>query len=267
MNTIPMLGAGTFRLNEQAAFDSVLMALQAGYRHIDTAQIYGNEQQVGEAIRASGLARDQVFITTKVWTDNLAKADFIDSVRDSLAKLQTDYVDLLLIHWPLKDSGVAMAEYLGELKAAKATGLTRQIGVSNFTNAQLEQAIAIVGEGEIATNQVEVHPYLQNRDVVAWCRQHGVVVTGYMPFAYGEVLKDDTILAIADKHGASAAQVVLAWMRQQDLVTIPSSTKKANIESNLVSDTVTLNADDMAQIAVLDRGQRLANPDFAPEWD
>lgn len=267
MNSIPMLGAGTFRLQEQAAFDSVAMALEAGYRHIDTAQIYGNEKEVGDALTASGIAREDIYLTTKVWMDKLGKDHFRASVEESLDKLQTSYVDLLLIHWPLKNEEVAMEEYLAELKAVKDAGLAKQIGVSNFTNAQLSQAIEILGAGEIFTNQVEVHPYLQNRKVVEFCQNNGVVVTGYMPFAYGDVLKDEVVIAIADKHQATAAQIVLAWMRQSEFVTIPSSTKKANIESNLAADEITLDDADMAEIAKLDRNHRLANPDFAPEWD
>ena len=144
MKHIPMLGAGTFRLEGQTAFDSVMMALKAGYRHIDTAQIYGNEQSVGDAMLASGIARDEIFLTTKVWMNKLSKAEFRSSVEESLNKLQTSYIDLLLIHWPLKDEKVSMLEYLTELKAVKEAGLVKHIGVSNFNNQQLEQAIGIL---------------------------------------------------------------------------------------------------------------------------
>ncbi|NRF23929.1 2,5-didehydrogluconate reductase DkgB [Vibrio coralliilyticus] len=267
MKHIPMLGAGTFRLEGQTAFDSVMMALKAGYRHIDTAQIYGNEQSVGDAMLASGIARDEIFLTTKVWMNKLSKAEFRSSVEESLNKLQTSYIDLLLIHWPLKDEKVSMLEYLTELKAVKEAGLVKHIGVSNFNNQQLEQAIGILGAGEIFTNQVEVHPYLQNKKVVELCKRNDVLVTGYMPFAYGAVLKDEIILQLANKHGVTAAQIVLAWMRQNEFVTIPSSTRQANVESNLEAKNVHLSHDDMALIATLDRNHRLANPDFAPEWD
>jgi 2,5-diketo-D-gluconate reductase B len=160
-----------------------------------------------------------------------------------------------------------MLEYLTELKAVKEAGLVKQIGVSNFNNQQLEQAIGILGAGEIFTNQVEVHPYLQNKKVVEFCKRNDVLVTGYMPFAYGAVLKDEIILQLANKHGVTAAQIVLAWMRQNEIVTIPSSTRQANVESNLEAKNVYLSHDDMALIATLDRNHRLANPDFAPEWD
>lgn len=264
---IPQLGAGTFRLKGDEAVQSVAMALEAGYRHIDTAQIYGNEQEVGQAVSASGIAREELFITTKVWMDKLSDEQFLPSVKQSLQDLNTDYVDLLLIHWPLADDSVAMGDYLRSLKQAQDQGLTRHIGVSNFTVAQMKQAIEILGEGVLYTNQVEVHPYLQNKAVVEFCRAHDIIVTGYMPFAYGDVLKDDVIVEIAQQHQATPAQVVLAWMAANDFVTIPSSTKRANIDSNLGYVNVSLSEQDMASIATLDRNHRLANPGFAPQWD
>ncbi|NOH26784.1 2,5-didehydrogluconate reductase DkgB [Vibrio mediterranei] len=265
--SIPTLGAGTFRLKDDDAYKSVEMALNAGYRHIDTAQIYGNEKEVGQAIADSGIPRQELFVTTKIWMDKLGKASFLPSLHESLKDLQVNYVDLLLIHWPLKDEAVPMAEYLQELKQAQDDGLARHIGVSNFTVAQMEKAIEILGDNVLYTNQVEVHPYLQNQRVVDYCRQHKMIVTGYMPFAYGDVLKDGSIKHIADKHRATHAQIVLAWMAKCGFVTIPSSTKQANIESNLAYVHVKLDDEDMETISKLDRGHRLANPDFAPEWD
>ncbi|MBC7001294.1 2,5-didehydrogluconate reductase DkgB [Photobacterium sp. BZF1] len=264
---MPVLGAGTFRLKGEDAYNSVTMALEAGYRHIDTAQIYGNEKEVGAAIADSGIARSEIFLTTKIWMDKFGKEAFLPSIRQSLADLQVEYVDLLLIHWPLKNEEVAMSDYLASLKEVKELGMAKQIGISNFTVAQMQQAIDILGTEAIYTNQVEVHPYLQNRKVVDFCLENGIIVTGYMPFAYGDVLKDETIARIAEKHQATAAQTVLAWMRQNEFVTIPSSTKRANIDSNLKASEVVLDEADMAAIAELDRNHRLANPDFAPEWD
>ncbi|ALM89553.1 MULTISPECIES: 2,5-didehydrogluconate reductase DkgB [Alteromonas] len=264
---IPSLGVGTFRLKDEEAYNSVTMALEVGFRHIDTAQIYGNEEAVGRAIKDSAVAREDLYVTTKVWNDKLNKASFIDSVKESLAKLQLDYVDLLLIHWPSPENGESMEEYLGELLKVKELGLTNEIGVSNFTVAQVEQAVGILGEGVIATNQVEVHPYLTNDKVRAVCDKHGIVVTGYMPFAVGKVLKDDTIVAIAEKHGVSAAEVVVAWELANGLVTIPSSTKRKNLETNFKALNLTLDAQDIAKIDALDCGDRQATPDFAPEWD
>ncbi|MCL1091406.1 2,5-didehydrogluconate reductase DkgB [Shewanella profunda] len=264
---MPMLGTGTYRLKDQAAFDAVLMALEEGSRHIDTAQIYANEVAVGEAIKASAIPRNELFITTKVWTENLDSSRFEASVIDSLTALQTDYVDLLLIHWPLKDGKVPMADYLMSLKTMLDKGFTRHIGVSNFTNAQLSQAIAILGEGVIFTNQVEVHPYLVNAKVTEFCKLHNILVTGYMPFAYGAILQDELISKIAKKHDATTAQTILAWLRQQGFATIPSSTKRENVRSNLAAVNLVLSAAEIEAINGLDRNHRVANPDFAPQWD
>lgn len=266
-NTIPAIGAGTFRLEGEVAYNSVRMALEEGYRHIDTAQIYGNEAEVGRALKDSGIAREDIFLTTKVWMSNFAAEQFVDSVKESLEKLQTEYVDLLLIHWPLQDDSVPMQDYLASLKQVKSQGLAREIGISNFTVAQTKQAIEILGTGELFTNQVEVHPFLQNRKVVEFCQANDIKVTAYMPLAVGAVFKDSTLQAIAKSHGTNAASVALAWVRQLGMPTIPSSTKRANLKSNLDSQTVTLSDEQMAQIAELDRNERIAAPDFAPEWD
>ena len=268
---IPSLGVGTFRLKDDEAYNSVTMALEVGFRHIDTAQIYGNEEAVGRAIKdaiANNLvAREDLYVTTKVWNDKLNKASFVDSVKESLEKLQLSYVDLLLIHWPSPENGESMEEYLGELVRVKEMGLTKEIGISNFTVAQIEEAVSILGEGVISTNQVEVHPYLTNEKVRAACEKQGITVTGYMPFAVGKVLKDETIIAIADKHGVSTAEVVVAWELAHGLVTIPSSTKRKNLETNFKALELTLGADDIAKIDALDCGDRQANPDFSPAWD
>ena len=264
---MPFLGSGTFRLKGDIAYQSVMQSLKLGYRHIDTAQIYGNEKEVGDAIRDSGIPREDIFLTTKVWIDRFTKDAFLPSVKESLEKLQTSYVDLLLIHWPSPKDEVAMDEYLDELKQAKELGLTRHIGISNFTTEQTAKAINILGEGEILTNQFEVHPYLQNTKLVDYCQEHSILVTGYMPFAVGKVLQDKTIVAIAEKHQATAAQVVLAWVRQKEIATIPSSTKEKNLKSNLEATKLVLDAEDMASIEKLDCNDRQANPGFAPEWD
>lgn len=266
--SIPAFGLGTFRLKGQTVIDSVRNALDVGYRAIDTAQIYENEAEVGQAIAESGVARDELFITTKIWIANFHHDALLDSLRESLRKLRTDHVELTLIHWPSPKDAVPMAEYLGALAEAKSQGLTRQIGISNFTIAQTRQAIEILGAGAIATNQIEVHPYLQNRAVIAFLKDQGIHVTAYMSLAYGEVLKDPVIQAIAERHQATPAQVALAWALQQGFAVIPSSTKRDNLAGNLLAADLRLSNEDMAQIATLDRGHRLANPEaIAPAWD
>jgi 2,5-diketo-D-gluconate reductase B len=266
--SIPAFGLGTFRLKGQTVIDSVRNALDVGYRAVDTAQIYDNEAEVGQAIAESGVARDDLFLTTKVWIANFSHDVLLDSLRESLRKLRTDHVELTLIHWPSPKDAVPMAEYLGALAEAKSQGLTRQIGISNFTIAQTRQAIEILGADAIATNQIEVHPYLQNRALIAFLKEQGIHVTAYMSLAYGEVLKDPVIQAIAERHQSTPAQVALAWALQQGYAVIPSSTKRENLASNLLAAELRLGDADMAQIATLDRGQRLANPEgIAPDWD
>ncbi len=268
-STLPNPGMGTFRLTGQIAFDSVTTALQAGYRHIDTAQAYKNEDQVGAAIEASGIARDDIFVTTKIWMENFSPERFLPSLKYSLSQLDMDAVDLLLIHWPLPEAKLPMSVYLGELVKAKEAGLTQHIGVSNFTTRQLQQAQDLLGDHKILTNQIEVHPFLQNQTVIEYCQQHGITVTGYMPLAVGKVLSDAVLQSIADKYSVTPAAITLAWLKQIGVIAIPSSTKKTHIDSNLnaITSDLMLDDEDMARIRKLDSNQRLADPDFAPEWD
>ena len=264
---IPSFGLGTFRLQGQQVIDSVRTGLELGYRHVDTAQIYRNEAEVGSAIADSGVARGELFLTTKVWLDELSGDKLIPSLKESLRKLRIEQLDLALIHWPAPGDKPAVADYLPQLLEAKRQGLTKLIGVSNFTIRHLEQAIAAVGAAEIATNQVELHPFLQNRKLAAFMREQGIHLTAYMPLAYGKVMQDAAIKRIAEAHGATPAQVTLAWLLQQGYAVIPSSTKRSNLESNLAARGLKLSDAEMAEIATLDRGERLANPDFAPKWD
>ncbi|KHK57495.1 2,5-diketo-D-gluconic acid reductase [Ralstonia sp. A12] len=268
MSKIPAFGLGTFRLQGEVVIDSVRNGLELGYRAVDTAQIYGNEADVGTAIAGSGVRREDLFLTTKIWVDNYAKGKLVPSLEDSLAKLHTDYVDLTLIHWPAPGNGVSLDEFMTALADAKAKGLTRQIGVSNFNIDLTQQAIAAVGKDAIATNQIELSPYLQNRKLVDFMQREGIHVTSYMTLAYGKVLGDPVIGAIAQRHHATPAQVVLAWAMQLGYSVIPSSTKRENLASNLRAQTLRLTADDMAQIAALERNGREVSPDgLAGQWD
>ena len=268
MNKIPAFGLGTFRLKDQAVIDSVRNGLELGYRAIDTAQIYGNEADVGTAIAGSGIRREDLFLTTKIWVDNYAKDKLVPSLEDSLAKLSTGYVDLTLIHWPAPNNGVPLDEFMTALADAKARGLTRQIGISNFNIALTRQAIAAVGKDAIATNQIELSPYLQNRKLVDFLRREGIHVTSYMTLAYGRVLGDPVIGAIAQRHHATPAQVALAWAMQLGYSVIPSSTKRENLASNLLAQTLHLTDEDMTQIAALERNGREVSPEgLAAQWD
>ncbi|MBA1203296.1 2,5-didehydrogluconate reductase DkgB [Pseudomonas capeferrum] len=265
---VPALGLGTFRLKDQVVIDSVRQSLELGYRAIDTAQIYGNEAEIGQAIAESGIARDQLFLTSKIWTDNFAADRLIPSLEQSLRKLRTDHLDLTLIHWPSPGGAVPVSEFMGALMEARERGLTRHIGVSNFTIALLEEAMAVVGDQAIVTNQIELHPYLQNRALVDFMHKHGIAVTSYMTLGYGKVLNDPVIQAIATRHAASPAQVTLAWAMQLGHAVIPSSTRRENLASNLQATALRLSDEDMAQITALDRGDRLCDPaSLAPAWD
>ena len=268
MSNLPAFGLGTFRLQGQTVVDSVRNALELGYRTSDTAQIYGNEADIGRAIAESGVPRSELFITTKIWTENLAGARLGASLQESLAKLGTDHVDLTLIHWPSPGGAVPVAESLQALREAQSQGLTRAIGVSNFTVALMREAIDAVGAEAIATNQIELHPYLQNRKVAAFAQSQGIAVTSYMTLAYGKVLKDPVIQEIAQRLHATPAQVALAWAMQLGYAVIPSSTRRENLASNLLARDLKLDEADMQRIAALDRGERLVDPDgLAPAWD
>jgi len=266
--TLPVFGLGTFRLQDDVVITSVKTALELGYRAIDTAQIYGNEAAIGQALADSNIKRSELFITTKIWTENLSKDKLLPSLQASLEKLKTDYVDLTLIHWPSPENAVPVAEFMQALLAAKEAGLTRQIGISNFTIEMMQQAIDAVGAENIATNQIELSPYLQNSTVVEWARQHNIHITSYMTLAYGKALDDETINNIARKHNATPAQVILAWAMALGYAVIPSSTQRANLESNLQALELKLDAEDMRAIAALEKNDRLVSPEgLAPDWD
>ncbi|MEF1207683.1 2,5-didehydrogluconate reductase DkgB [Photobacterium damselae] len=264
--TVPSFGVGTFRLEGEVVKNSVLNALEVGYRVIDTAQIYGNEVSIGEALVESGIPREELYITTKIWVDNMSKAKLIPSLKESLEKLQTDYVDLTLIHWPGKNENVE--EYMQALLEAKSLGLTKEIGVSNFNIELLDKAFDAVGKENIATNQIELSPYLQNQKLVSYMLEKGIKVTSYMTLAYGEVLKEPLIIDIAGKHKVTPAQIVLAWALAKEFAVIPSSTKRENLISNLQAQQIQLTSEDLDLIDGLERNGRQVSPDgLAPKWD
>ncbi|MCH7335618.1 2,5-didehydrogluconate reductase DkgB [Acinetobacter sp. NIPH 2699] len=265
---IPQFGLGTFRLKDQVVIDSVKTALDVGYRAIDTAQIYGNEAAVGQAIAESGIARQELFLTTKIWVDHFAEDKLIPSLKESLQKLGTDAVDLTLIHWPAPQLGVSIPTVMQLLLEAKQQGLTQQIGISNFNIALTQQAIDSIGVEQIATNQIELSPYLQNQNLVNYLGKQNIDVTSYMTLAYGKVLNDPTLLEIAAQHQATTAQVALAWALQKGYTVIPSSTKRENLISNLQAQQLQLSVEEMRMIAQLERNGREVSPEpFAPEWD
>ncbi|MDM9561948.1 aldo/keto reductase [Bordetella petrii] len=265
--TIPALGLGVFRMASEDTIRMVRTALQLGYRHIDTAQIYGNEAEVGRGLAESGVPRDEVFVTTKVWVDHYRGADFRQSVQDSLARLRTDYVDLLLLHWP--SGKVPLAEQIAALNEAHAGGRARHIGVSNFTTALMREAAAL-SAAPLVNNQVEYHPYLDQSAVRAEAQRLGMSITAYYGMADGKVLQDPVIGATAQRLGKTPAQVALRWLVQQDNVIALSKTLRAErAADNARIFDFELDAADMRALAGLARPDgRLVSPDgLAPQWD
>jgi 2,5-diketo-D-gluconate reductase B len=266
---IPAIGLGTMTLKEQVCIDAIKTALRLGYRHLDTAERYGNEEWVGEGLRqglaASGLKREDVFITTKVYWDKLAPGDFERSVEESLAKLKLSSVDLLLIHW--NNPKVALSDSIRALCAAKRKGQTRYIGVANFTTAMLDEAVKLASE-PLVTNQIEVHPFLDQEKVLAACRKQGVSVTAYCPLARGKVPGNETLERLGKAHSKSASQVALRYLAQQGIIPIPRTANPDHLAADFAVFDFKLGDDEMAEIAALKRPDgRVVNPPHAPKWD
>ena len=264
---IPAIGYGTYTLEGDTCTDMVVKAIEAGYRHIDTARMYKNETAVGEGIRRSGVARDELFVTTKVWWTDIAEGKLQKSAGEAIEALGIGAVDLLLIHWPNPD--IVLEESIDALNATIGLGLTRHIGVANFTSAMVDEAAAL-SEAPLACNQVEYHPYLSQEAIHSACRRHGMAMVAYSPVGQGgEILKNDDVIAIADTHGKTPAQIVLRWEVQQDgVAAIPRTKTPERLAENLAVDDFQLSADDMAKLTALtERRTRLVDPSFAPNWD
>jgi 2,5-diketo-D-gluconate reductase B len=264
---IPAMGFGTYGRRGADGVEAMLVALETGYRHLDTAQDYGTEDAVGNAVQRSGLQREEVFVTTKIKTSNLGSGALVPSLRQSLETLQLDQLDLTLIHWPSPRNEVPMAVYIEQLAEAQALGLTRLIGVSNFTIAMLEEAQKILGEVPIANNQVELNPLLQNKKLASYCTQEGISVTCYLPIARGILGDVPEIAEIARRLDATPEQVALAFELAKGYIAIPTSSKAERIRSNFEATRLTLSAEDMRVIETVDRGQRVIDPDWGPDWD
>jgi 2,5-diketo-D-gluconate reductase B len=262
---IPLLGLGTWELRGRACARLVEQALRLGYRHIDTAAMYDNEREVGEGLRASGLRRDDVFLTTKVWPSDFSPPALERSAKQSLSRLRLDHVDLLLLHWP--NPQVPLVETLGALNKVKREGLARHIGISNFTVPLIEEAVRLSAE-PLVCNQIEMHPFLDQSKVVAACRRHGLAVVAYSPIARGRASDDAVLAAIGKAHGKSAAQVCLRWLVQQDIVAIPRTSKVERLSANAAIFDFALSDAEMARITALSHPRgRVVNWAGAPEWD
>lgn len=264
---IPALGFGTFRMPEADVLRIVPKAIQTGFRHIDTAQIYDNEAAVGQAILDSGVPRKDIFLTTKVWVSNYKHDAFIKSVDESLEKLKTDYVDLLLLHWPNKD--VPLADQIGALNEVKQAGEVRHIGVSNFNIALMDEAVAL-SDAPLVTNQVEYHPFIDQTKVMDGARKHGMALTAYYAMADGKVLENEQLGEIAKSHDRSVAQVVLRWLLQQnDVIALSKTATESRVAENFDIFDFELSGEEMQAIhGLADKNGRIVSPDgLAPDWD
>lgn len=265
---IPAIGFGTYGMTGDDIYRVIPEALRAGFRHIDTGQIYRNEAEIGDCVVASGIPRSDIFLTTKVWVSNYSARHFDASVNESLRKLKTDYIDLLLLHWP-GGSDVPLAEQIGELNAVVRAGKVRHIGVSNFNRAQMTKAIRLSG-APLVTNQFEYHPYLNQSLLIESTREAGLAVTGYCGMAVGRVFSDPTLKEIAARHDKTIAQIVLRWIVQQrGVVALSRTTRIDRLAQNLAVFDFELDDADMAAIhALATANSRIVDPPgLAPRWD
>ena len=260
---LPRLGFGTWQITGPAAAEAVQDALEIGYRHIDTARMYGNEEEVGDGLRDSGVDRSEIFLTTKVWMDDFEPSRLATAAEDSLRNLGTDYLDLLLLHWPNPE--VPLERTLGALEELREAGRIRHLGVSNFPAGLLAAALE---HAPVFTDQVEYHPFLDQTPLLELARDREVVVTAYSPLAHGRVPGDPTLTEIGEAHGKTAGQVALRWLLDQPLVNpIPKASSHERRVENFEVFDFELSDDERARIDALPKDVRTANPAWAPDWD
>jgi 2,5-diketo-D-gluconate reductase B len=264
---IPLIGLGTWDLRGRTCARLVEQALRLGYRHVDTAEMYDNEREVGEGLRASGVKREEVFVTTKIWPSHFAPRELERSAKDRLVRLRLSEVDLLLLHWP--NPQIPLSETLGALCKVKREGLARHIGVSNFTVALVEEAVKLAGE-PLVCNQIEVHVFLDQSKVIRASRKHGMAIVAYSPVARGGLKSDKVLARIGKAHGKSAAQVGLRWLIQQGIVVIPRTSRIERLAENFALFDFALADAEMAEIGALaSRDGRIVDYAYSgsPEWD
>lgn len=259
------IGLGTYGLTGQAGLDAMSEAIRLGYRHLDSAQTYGTEENVGRAVARSGRDRRDFFVTTKVTAPNLGRLS--ESLDDSLRCMNLDYADLLLIHWPAPNDHPPVHSYISALARTQDRGKARLIGVSNFTRRHIDEVIAEIGDGRLATNQFEQHVFLQNRLLARHCQDRGITPTAYMPLAGGRLEGNPVLDDIASKHGVTANKIALGYLLARGSIVIPKSATPKRQASNLAAADVQLDAEDMTALQVLDRGERHINPQWGPDWD
>ena len=266
---IPVLGLGTWQSTGQDCIDVVSQGLKMGYEHIDTAQAYGNEFEVGQGIKQSGVARDKFFLTTKIFPDDMKfePEKLMAAAKRSLENLDTDYVDLLLLHWP--DDRVPLSETIPALCELQKQGLTRHIGVSNFNIANIIEAKKYA-DVPIVVNQVEFHPFIKQKTLQTFLNNHHILLEAYSPLARGDVFDNEVIKEIADKHNIAPAQVSLAWiLSDKHRVAIPKTSNPDHLQGNLDAMKVHLSAEELEKIGKLasSDGRKIEHPDYSPEWD
>lgn len=262
---VPRIGLGTYGLTGEGGLTAMLSAISLGYRHLDTAQTYDTEENVGTAVARSGIDRREFFVATKITASNLGR--LADSVDDSLTLMGLDYADFVLIHWPAPYDDPPVSAYMADLARLQDSGKARLIGVSNFTRRHVDEAISEIGEGRLATNQFEQHVFLQNRLLAAHCHERGIVPTAYMPLASGNLDGNAVLDAVARKHSAAINQVALAFLLRLGSIVIPKSATPERQKSNLAAADVMLDAADTAALAGLERGERYIKPSWGPAWD
>ncbi len=267
LKNIPQIGFGTWNLDGPTTYDCVRTALDVGYRHIDAAEGYGNEEFVGKAIADSGVPRNDIFLTTKVAPESFAPGQIRLHVEASLEKLRVDQVDLLLLHYPSINDEYDITDYMAQFAAVYDAGLTRAIGVSNFTKRYIDKAQELLAPRQIATNQVELHPFMQNQPIVQHCQDRNIPMTAFSPLARGGVANDTTLREIGAVHNATPAQVALAFLMQEGFVVIPSSSNPERIAENFAATEVQLSERDVTKIRSLECGRRLVNGPWCPKWD
>lgn len=263
--SIPALGFGTYHLRGDVGLQAIRQALDVGYRHLDTASRYENEEEVGQAIAESGIDRGDIFLATKLRYTELAPDEIERRTLESLKRLKVDYVDLLMPHWP------SVTEPVGPVMAAfaemKAKGYARHIGISNFPTAHIREALAVT-DGDLFANQIEYHPFLDQSPILDLVRQHGMLVTAAVPLARGAIATEPVLLEIGETHGKSPAQVTLRWLIQQDrVIAIPKSAHGDRIAKNIDIFDFELSAEEMARIDALRGNRRLVSPHWSPVWD
>lgn len=260
---IPILGLGTWQLKGETCKQAIKTAIELGYTHIDTAWIYDNQSEIGEALKEMNIEREKYFITSKVWMEDLSYENVIAECAETLHDLQLEYLDMYLIHWP--NNKFPVKDTLRAFKDLVDQGKVKSIGVSNFTIKHLKEALE-VSDVPISTNQVEFHSHLYQKELLDFCKEKGIVLTAYSPIARGEILNDPVLTEVANKHNKSTAQVALKWLEQKDIVIIPKASSKEHLEDNMDLFDWELTEEEIDQIDNIKTQSRLIDPAFA-EFD